>query len=117
MADKQEFFHPLVILPAVAIQLEPQAHYVPRSNHFLVQCMYVKYCIATTLHVSSTMASCPIKVLHEAFSPCTGVQLMDSPCDSHWNAIVGIHRYIKSALSKGLVFEDQGHEQIVGYTN
>lgn len=44
-------------------------------------------------------------------------QFMDSPCDSHWDAVVRILRYIKSAPGKGLLFEDRGHEQIVGYTD
>ncbi|XP_070052819.1 secreted RxLR effector protein 161-like [Nicotiana tomentosiformis] len=46
-------------------------------------------------------------------------QFMDSPYDSHWDAVVPILRYIKSApgKGKGLLFEDQGHEQIVGYTD
>ena len=37
-------------------------------------------------------------------------QFMTSPCDSHWEAVVHILRYIKSAPDKGLLFEDQGHE-------
>ncbi|XP_070044037.1 uncharacterized mitochondrial protein AtMg00810-like [Nicotiana tomentosiformis] len=44
-------------------------------------------------------------------------QFMDSLCDSHWDAVVRILRYIKSAPGKGLLFEDRGHEQIVGYTD
>ncbi|XP_070032065.1 secreted RxLR effector protein 161-like [Nicotiana tomentosiformis] len=44
-------------------------------------------------------------------------QLMDYPCDSHWDAVVRILRYIKLALGKRLLFEDRGHEQIVGYSN
>ncbi|XP_070053380.1 secreted RxLR effector protein 161-like [Nicotiana tomentosiformis] len=42
-------------------------------------------------------------------------QFMDFPCDSHWDAVVRILRYIKSAPDKGLLFEDRGHEHIVGY--
>ena len=42
---------------------------------------------------------------------------MTSPCDSHWEAVVLILRYIKSAPGKGLLFEDQGHEHIIGYTD
>ncbi|XP_070020020.1 secreted RxLR effector protein 161-like [Nicotiana sylvestris] len=44
-------------------------------------------------------------------------QFMASPCDSHWDAAVHILWYIKLAPSKGLLFEDRGHEQIVGYSN
>ena len=42
---------------------------------------------------------------------------MTSPCQSHWKAVVRIPRYIKSAPGKGLLFDDQGHEHIIGYTN
>ena len=42
---------------------------------------------------------------------------MISPCDSHWEAVVRILRYIKSAPDKRLLFEDQGYEHITGYTN
>ncbi|XP_070011206.1 secreted RxLR effector protein 161-like [Nicotiana sylvestris] len=44
-------------------------------------------------------------------------QFIDSPCDSHWDAVIRILRYIKSALGKGLLFEDRGHEQIIGYSD
>ena len=44
-------------------------------------------------------------------------QFMTSPCDSHWEAVVRILRYIKSDPDKGLLFEDQGHEHIIGYTD
>ena len=42
---------------------------------------------------------------------------MTPPCDSHWEAVVRILRYIKLALGKGLLFEDQGNEHIIGYTD
>ena len=44
-------------------------------------------------------------------------QFTTLPCDSHWEALVRIFRYIKSAPGKGLLFEDQGHEHIIGYTD
>uniref|UniRef100_A0A3Q7GP51 Reverse transcriptase Ty1/copia-type domain-containing protein n=1 Tax=Solanum lycopersicum TaxID=4081 RepID=A0A3Q7GP51_SOLLC len=40
---------------------------------------------------------------------------MTSPCDSHREAVVRILRYIKSAPGRGQLFEDQGHEHIIGY--
>ena len=42
---------------------------------------------------------------------------MTSPCDGHWESVVCILRYIKSAPGKGLLFEDQGHEHMIGYTD
>ena len=44
-------------------------------------------------------------------------QFMTSPCDSHREAVVRILRYIKSAPGRGQLFEDQGHEHIIGYTD
>ncbi|KAM3343314.1 hypothetical protein P3S68_025403 [Capsicum galapagoense] len=44
-------------------------------------------------------------------------QFMTSPCDSHWDAVVRILRYIKSSPAKRLLFEDRGHEHIIGYTD
>ncbi|XP_047253962.1 secreted RxLR effector protein 161-like [Capsicum annuum] len=37
--------------------------------------------------------------------------------DSHWDAVVRILRYIKSAPGKGLLFEDRGHKHIIRYTD
>nr|XP_025702512.1 uncharacterized protein LOC112803216 [Arachis hypogaea] len=44
-------------------------------------------------------------------------QFLDSPCDSHWDAAVRVLRYIKGAPGKGLLYEDKGHNQIVGYAD
>ncbi|WMV45443.1 hypothetical protein MTR67_038828 [Solanum verrucosum] len=44
-------------------------------------------------------------------------QFMTSSCDSHWDAVVRILRYINLALVKKLLFEDQSHEHITGYTD
>ncbi|XP_058766312.1 uncharacterized mitochondrial protein AtMg00810-like [Vicia villosa] len=42
-------------------------------------------------------------------------QFLYSPCQEHMDVVVRILRYIKRALGKGLVYEDKGHTQIVGY--
>jgi hypothetical protein len=44
-------------------------------------------------------------------------QFLNSPCDSHWNALVRILRYIKGSPGKGLVYSDRGHTNIVGYSD
>ncbi|XP_070035906.1 secreted RxLR effector protein 161-like [Nicotiana tomentosiformis] len=44
-------------------------------------------------------------------------QFMNSPCDSYWDAVVRIIQYIKFAPGKGLLFEDRGHEHIIGYSD
>ncbi|XP_073220110.1 secreted RxLR effector protein 161-like [Cicer arietinum] len=44
-------------------------------------------------------------------------QFLNSPCDSHWNVVVKILRYIKGAPGKGLVYTNRGHSDIVAYTD
>ena len=42
-------------------------------------------------------------------------QFLQSPYDSHWNVVIRILRYIKSIPSKGVLYENRGHTQVVGY--
>ena len=42
-------------------------------------------------------------------------QFLQSPCDSHWDIVIRILRYIKGTLGQGLLYENKGHTQIVGY--
>ena len=36
-------------------------------------------------------------------------QFLQSPCDSHWDAIVRILRYIKGTPGQGVLHENRGH--------
>ena len=42
-------------------------------------------------------------------------QFLQSPCDSHWDAVIRILRYIKSTPGQGVLYENRGHTQVVGY--
>jgi hypothetical protein len=42
-------------------------------------------------------------------------QFLNAPCDDHWNAVIRILKYIKSAPGKGLLYENKGNTQVVGY--
>ncbi|XP_047262141.1 secreted RxLR effector protein 161-like isoform X1 [Capsicum annuum] len=54
----------------------------------------------------------------DIFFPVSVVsQFMTSPCDSYWDTVVRILRYIKSSPGKELLFEDRGHGHIIGYTD
>ena len=44
-------------------------------------------------------------------------QFFNSPCDSHWDVVVWILRYIKGSSGRGLIYENRGHKDIVAYTN
>ncbi|RVW36762.1 Retrovirus-related Pol polyprotein from transposon RE1 [Vitis vinifera] len=43
-------------------------------------------------------------------------QFLQSPCDSHWDAVIRILRYIKSTPGQGVLYR-RGHTQVVGYTD
>ncbi|RVW28752.1 Retrovirus-related Pol polyprotein from transposon RE1 [Vitis vinifera] len=38
-------------------------------------------------------------------------QFLQSPCDSHWDAVIRILRYIKSTPGQGVLYENRGHTQ------
>ncbi|RVW27581.1 Retrovirus-related Pol polyprotein from transposon TNT 1-94 [Vitis vinifera] len=44
-------------------------------------------------------------------------QFLQSPCDSHWDVVIRILRYIKSTPGQGVLYENRGHTQAVGYTD
>ncbi|XP_050917155.1 uncharacterized mitochondrial protein AtMg00810-like [Lathyrus oleraceus] len=44
-------------------------------------------------------------------------QFLNSPFQEHMDVVIRILRYIKCATGKGLVYENKGHSQIVGYSD
>ncbi|RVW25919.1 Retrovirus-related Pol polyprotein from transposon RE2 [Vitis vinifera] len=44
-------------------------------------------------------------------------QFLQSPCDSHWDVVIRILRYIKSTPDQGVLYDNRGHTQVVGYTD
>ncbi|XP_031260345.1 secreted RxLR effector protein 161-like [Pistacia vera] len=44
-------------------------------------------------------------------------QFLQAPCSGHWDAAICILKYIKEALEQGLLYENRGHSQIVGYSD
>ena len=44
-------------------------------------------------------------------------QFLQSPCDSHWDAVIRILRYIKSTPGQGVLYKNRDHTQVVGYTD
>ncbi|RVW38069.1 Retrovirus-related Pol polyprotein from transposon RE2 [Vitis vinifera] len=44
-------------------------------------------------------------------------QFLQSPCDSHWDVVIRILRYIKSTPGQGVLYENKGHTQVIGYTD
>ena len=58
-------------------------------------------------------------IIHPDISFAVSVvsQFLNSPCQEHMDAVIWILRYIKRAPRKGLVYENKGHTQIVGYSD
>lgn len=54
---------------------------------------------------------------HISFAVSMVSQFLNSSCQEHMDVVIRILRYIKYALGKGLVYENKGHTQIVGYSN
>ena len=44
-------------------------------------------------------------------------QFLQSPCDSHWDVVVRILRYIKGTPSQGVLYGNISHTQVVGYSD
>ena len=44
-------------------------------------------------------------------------QFLQSPCDSHWDAVVRILYYIKRTPGQGVLYENRGYIQVVGYSD
>ena len=42
-------------------------------------------------------------------------QFLQSPCDSHWDVVIHILRYIKGTRSQGALYKNRGHTQVIRY--
>ncbi|XP_057451805.1 secreted RxLR effector protein 161-like [Lotus japonicus] len=52
-----------------------------------------------------------------AFPVSVVSQFLNSPCDSHWNAVIRILKYIKVSPGKGLVYTDKDHTDVIAYAD
>ena len=52
-----------------------------------------------------------------SFPVSTVSQFLQSPCDSHWDVAIRILRYVKGTPCQGVLYENRGHTQIVGYSD
>ena len=44
-------------------------------------------------------------------------QFFSSPCEEHWNAVIGILKYIKSSPGKGLLYDSNSDTKVVCYSD
>ena len=54
---------------------------------------------------------------HISFPVSVVSQFLQSPCDSHWDVVVHILRFIKGTPGQRVLYENRGHTQVVGYNN
>ena len=54
---------------------------------------------------------------HISFPVSVVSQSLQSPCDSHWDVVVCIIRYIKGTPGQRVLYENRGHTQVVSYSN
>ena len=50
-----------------------------------------------------------------SFSVSVVSQFLQLPCDSHWDVVIRILHYIKGTPGQGVLYENRGDTQIVGY--
>uniref|UniRef100_A0A3Q7IGA5 Reverse transcriptase Ty1/copia-type domain-containing protein n=1 Tax=Solanum lycopersicum TaxID=4081 RepID=A0A3Q7IGA5_SOLLC len=50
-----------------------------------------------------------------SFAITVVIQFLQAPCKDHWDAVIRILKYIKRAPEQGLLYEDKGHADIIGY--
>ncbi|RVX04896.1 Retrovirus-related Pol polyprotein from transposon RE1 [Vitis vinifera] len=90
--------------------MDPNVKLIPRQREPLRDPGRYRRLVGKLNYLTSTRPdiSFPVSVVS---------QFLQSPCDSHWDAIILILRYIKSTPSQGVLYENRGHTQIVGYTD
>jgi len=44
-------------------------------------------------------------------------QFLHSPCNNHWDTTTHILRYVKGTSGQGLLYENKGHSQVIGYSD
>ena len=50
-----------------------------------------------------------------SFSVSVVSQILQSPYNSHWDVVIRILYYTKGTSGQGVLYENRGHTQIVGY--
>ena len=44
-------------------------------------------------------------------------QFLQSPCGNHWDVAIRIVRFVKGTPSQGVLYENTGYTQVVGYSD
>ena len=94
----------------VDTRMDPNVKLVPRRGESLGDPRSYRRLISKLNYLTITRpdVSFPVNVVS---------QFLQSPCDSHWDAIIRILRYIKSTPGQGVLYENRDHTQVVGYTD
>ncbi|RVW65710.1 Retrovirus-related Pol polyprotein from transposon TNT 1-94 [Vitis vinifera] len=77
----------------------------------------LKYFLGIKIAQSSSGVVLPKGRQGEPFGDPGRYRRLVVTCDSHWDAVIRILRYIKSTPGQGVLYENRGHTQVVGYTD
>jgi hypothetical protein len=44
-------------------------------------------------------------------------QILNAPCDDHWNTVIRTLKYIKNTPGKGLLYKNKGNIEVVGFSD
>ncbi|RVX21356.1 Retrovirus-related Pol polyprotein from transposon RE2 [Vitis vinifera] len=90
--------------------MDPNVKFIPRRGELLGDPGRYRRLVGKLNYLTITRPdiSFPVSVVS---------QFLQSPCDSHWDAVIRILRYIKNTPGQGVLYENRGHTQVAGYTN
>ena len=90
--------------------MDPNVKLVPRQGESLQDPVRYRRLVGKLNYLTITEPdiSFPVTVVS---------QFLQSPCDGHWDVAVRILRYVKGTPSQGVLYENKGHTQIVGYSD
>ena len=94
----------------VDIPMDPNVKFVPRQGEPLRDLGKYRQLVGRLNYLTITQSdiSFPMTVVS---------QFLQSPCDSHWDTVIRILRYIKGTPSQEVLYENRGHTQIVRYSD
>ena len=90
--------------------MDPNVKLVPEQGEPLQDPGRYRRLVSKLNHLTITRPniSLPVSVVSK---------FLQLPCNGHWDAVVRILRYVQGTLGQGVLYENRGHTQIIGYSD